>query len=274
MTTDEIANTFNAGHAEFRAISSWLWEPLGAALSEHTRPVAGERVLDACCGAGASAIPAAREVGPSGRVDAVDVAEALLAHGRAEALGLGRLRFHRADVTAWHAPGGEPYDLVQCGYGVFFLPDMDAGAAHLVSQLRAGGRFAVLTWAEGALVAVTGALFEAAGEVHPEPLAPSLARAAGERLNSERKLSEWLSTLGLGDVRTTRVQHTLPLTEEMAWNFAMGSGLRRVLDTVGAAGRARVRDGFLGRLRDRAITELNAASLVGVGHRTPQGAHH
>jgi methylase of polypeptide subunit release factors len=43
------------------------------------------RVLDLCCGAGASAIPAAQAVGPTGRVLAVDVAEPLLETARTRA---------------------------------------------------------------------------------------------------------------------------------------------------------------------------------------------
>src|SRR5262245_32652271 len=62
----------------------------------------GARVLDVCCGAGASALPAAEAVGPEGSVLAVDLAENLLELGRAKAraAGLGSLEFRHADMTA------------------------------------------------------------------------------------------------------------------------------------------------------------------------------
>jgi ubiquinone/menaquinone biosynthesis C-methylase UbiE len=49
---------------------------------QRTKPQPGERVLAACCGIGSSAIPAAHAVAPDGSVDAVDIAGALLTHGR------------------------------------------------------------------------------------------------------------------------------------------------------------------------------------------------
>lgn len=267
MDTEQIAGTFNAAHTEFREMSDWLWDPLAADLVEAAAPRPGERVLDACCGAGSSALPTARAVGAGGLVDAVDVADALLAHGREAGAGLDQLRYHLADVTGWSAPDGRPYDLVQSGFGVFFLPDMDAGCARLVSLLAPGGRFAVLVWAAGALAETMGALFAAAGEVLPEPPTPPASRAAAERLNDEPKLAGWLGSLGLVDVRTHPIRRRPPLTDELAWLFARGSGMRRVLDQVGPAGQQQVRDGYLGRLRDQGITELNAAALIGIGAR-------
>ncbi len=266
VTIEQIAGTFNAAHAEFREMSGWLWDPLAAELVASAAPRAGERVLDACCGAGSSALPAARAVGPDGLVDGVDVADALLAHGRADATGLDQLSYHHADVMTWD---GGPYDLVQSGFGVFFLPDMDAGCARLVSLLRPGGRFAVLVWAAGGLAETMGALFEAAAEILPEPPIPPASRAAGERLDEEPKLAGWLRSLGLVEVTTRPVRRRPPLTDELAWLFARGSGLRRVLDQAGPAGEQRLREGYLGRLRDRGITELNASALIGIGTRPP-----
>ncbi|WP_260478999.1 methyltransferase domain-containing protein [Kibdelosporangium aridum] len=51
---------------------------MGAATVAVAGPKPGDRVLDACCGAGASAVPAARLVGPEGVVDAVDLSGAMV----------------------------------------------------------------------------------------------------------------------------------------------------------------------------------------------------
>jgi ubiquinone/menaquinone biosynthesis C-methylase UbiE len=74
-----IGEVFSAGAEEFHRWSPLLWDPVGQATAQAAFPTPGERVLDACCGAGASALPAARAVGPDGRVDAVDLARSLLA---------------------------------------------------------------------------------------------------------------------------------------------------------------------------------------------------
>jgi ubiquinone/menaquinone biosynthesis C-methylase UbiE len=96
-------------------------------------------------------LPAARAVGPTGRVDGVDRSQHLLAAGR-ERAAPARLRnaeFHAADVSGWTSPGRRPYDVVLCVFGVLFLPDLDAGGAHLLSLLRQGGQLVVTTWERG-----------------------------------------------------------------------------------------------------------------------------
>lgn len=135
-----IGEVFSAGAEEFHRWSPLLWDPVGQATADVSAPTLGERVFDACCGAGASALPAARAVGSDGIVDAVDLSGALVALGvqRAQQEGLGGLRFHQHDVTAWAAPDGG-YDLVQCALSVFFFPDMDRDTAKLAAPLRPGG---------------------------------------------------------------------------------------------------------------------------------------
>jgi ubiquinone/menaquinone biosynthesis C-methylase UbiE len=266
MGADDIAAVFDAAHADFVELSPNLWGPLGDALVARSRPTPGERVLDACCGSGASALPAAKAVGEQGHVDGIDVAGALLAHGRAAAVGLPQLHFTRADVTAW-APTGGAYDLVQSGFGVFFLPDMDAASARLVGLLRHGGRFAVQTWRQGALVAFAECLFDevrAASATPPPTPSPS---TAAERINTADKLAGWLATLGLTDVEVTEIPFRPALTPELAWGLVCGTGFRGLLSSFDGDTTARIRAGLLRRLDDRGLRTLDAGSLVGIGVR-------
>ncbi|MGH3567993.1 MAG: class I SAM-dependent methyltransferase [Pseudonocardia sp.] len=267
MTSGELAATFNAAQRGFRALSAVLWEPLGAALAERAQLAPGQRVLDVCAGAGASAIPAAQAVGLHGQVDAVDLAANLLAEGRAKAAHLPQLRFVQADVLSWQPPGVR-YDRVLCGYGVFFLPDMDAGACHLISLLREGGRLAVSTWAKGSLSEVLNCLFDAVAELLGAPVPTSPARAAAARIETEALMSGWLDALGLVDTQVSRVSLQLRLTPELAWDLAQGTGARRAFDALDQAGVDRVRQGYLRRLRDRGMDVLDASSLIGTGHRS------
>lgn len=104
----------------------------------HLRP--GERVLDACCGTGASALPAAALVGPTGTVDAVDMSGPMVAELRRRAADVPQVTAHEADVTTW--PGTD-YDAVVCALGIFFFPDMTTGTDHLVRRARPDGRVAL-----------------------------------------------------------------------------------------------------------------------------------
>ena len=216
-----------------------------------TRPVRGERIFDACCGAGASAIPAAEAVGPDGRVDAVDLADRLLDLGRSRAAGLPQLSFHHADVTTW---AGGPYDAVQCVLGIFFLPDMTAGLRAMAGQLRPGGRFVATVWHENALVPLNQLLAAALAPESPEPTSLVL-----HQLKAPEALTGLFRAAGLQQVQVTTVPMTMPLTPELAWSWALGSALRARLEGLDADAVERTRLRFQGALE---TDTLNTTILV------------
>lgn len=265
MTFAEMVEPFDAGWREFSALSPRLWGPLGQALVERSAPQPGERVLDACCGDGASAIPAARAVGQAGIVDAIDGAAGLLGSGRAAASRLPQLRFIRADVTTWTSDEG-PYDLVQSGYGVFFLPDMDAATRRLAGLLRPGGRLAVSAWRYPAMRAFAGCLVDAVEEVRGEPLEQPEGPQPAERIDDETKLADWLRSLGLTDVRAWHVPFELPLNAELARQLVVGTRYRAMLGDLDETGVQQVRAGLLRRLEDRALHHLDAGSVIATAH--------
>ncbi|WP_411138662.1 class I SAM-dependent methyltransferase [Streptomyces sp. C10] len=239
-----------------------LWDPVGEATAASAAPRPGERVLDACCGAGASALPAARTAGPDGGVDAVDLSRSLLgiAENRARNEGLENIRFCEHDVTTWHAPDGG-YDLVQCALGVFFLRDMDQDTATLAGMLRRGGRLTVTVWEKGALGA-WGQAFKSTLETEREwPRSPLSAQLA--RIDTAETLAAWLAGLSLTDARVVRRQLDVPLTPDTAWYLAMGSGTRALLDTLTPAAVERVRAQFTTRLTAASMTDLDVRFLTG-----------
>jgi SAM-dependent methyltransferase len=261
----DLGDVFDAGQAEFGVLGPVLWNPIGEATVAEAGPRPGERVLDVCCGAGASAIPAARAVGAGGHVDAIDLAERLLERGRVDAVGLPQLTFSHADATQWPQ---RDYDVVQCVFGVFFLPDMDAGSARLVSLLRPGGRFVVTVWGEGAISPVPEILGEAVVAEGGQP-EQGTGRGPAGRVSTPEKLTAWLTALGLRDVRVVTKQHQMPLDDVTAWAIVMGSAMRVRLNGVMPSLLPRVRTRFLDLLAARKVEHMNAVSLIGVG-RTAQ----
>jgi ubiquinone/menaquinone biosynthesis C-methylase UbiE len=256
----DLGDVFDAGEAEFALLAPLLWNPIGEATVAVAAPRPGDRVLDVCCGAGASAIPAARAVGAQGHVDAVDLAERLLAQGRANAAGLPQIDFVHADATIWTQ---RDYDIVQCVFGVFFLPpDLNTAADRLISLCRPGGRFVVTTWGADAMQTVPTILGEAVvaegGEVGPRG-------ASGNRIETADKLTSWLQERGLRDVRVVTKEHGMPLTEETAWALVMGSAMRMRLNGVAESLLPKVRARFLDLLATRKVDHVNGVSLIGVG---------
>lgn len=264
MGQPTAGDVFSEAHVEFEAWGPLLWDPLGRELVARSRPAVGERVLDACCGAGASALPAAAAVGPSGTVDGVDLAGDLLALGRARAAagGYGWLGFVQADVLEWTAPA---YDVVQFGYGAYFMPDLDAAGRQLTGLLRPGGRLAVMVWDRSAM-RVVRLCVDAIRPAKPD-VGPSDGRAV---LDTPDRLRGWLRRLGLGATSVHRVRHTVRMDEDLAWTFVLGTGLRGYLHGLSDPQLEAVRSRYLEALEANDAWELNATSLVGVGHLTPK----
>ncbi len=271
MSGDGVGAVFDAATAGFALWSPLLWDRVGAASAATAALQPGERVLDACCGAGAAALPAGRAVGPTGTVDAVDLSAGMLAEGRrrARAAGLDAVAFHQADLMEWD---GGPYDAVLCVFGVFFLPDMDAGAARLVGLLRPGGRLVVTTWERGSVEPVVGPFAEAAAAAQvavgrEAPMPSAAIRANVARVDGADRLTDWLAGLGLEEPGATVERFDVPLTDDLAGAFVTGSGTRAMVAGLPPEAVERVRARFLATLRERGVDTLRVAAAVGRGHR-------
>jgi ubiquinone/menaquinone biosynthesis C-methylase UbiE len=94
------ATTYNAASDHYDDPANSFWEHFGRRTVERLDLNPGSRVLDVCCGSGASAIPAAEIVGPEGFVLGVDLAENLLelAIAKASHRGLSNIEFRRGDM--------------------------------------------------------------------------------------------------------------------------------------------------------------------------------
>jgi ubiquinone/menaquinone biosynthesis C-methylase UbiE len=76
------AATYAAAADHFDDPVLFFWDRVGRQTVDRIGLRGGDRVLDACCGTGASALPAAQLVGATGHVLGVDVAEPALALAR------------------------------------------------------------------------------------------------------------------------------------------------------------------------------------------------
>src|SRR5262245_17089628 len=91
----KAATTYNAASDFYDHPANTFWSRYGQQTVERLQLALGERVLDVCCGSGASALPAAGMVGPTGAVVGMDLADNLLALARSKAKerGLNNVEF-------------------------------------------------------------------------------------------------------------------------------------------------------------------------------------
>ncbi len=108
------------------------------------RPAPGETVVDIGAGSGLDTFLAARAVGPAGRVIAVDMTDAMLAHGR-DSVGLTGLRQveYRKGLAEALPVDDEAADLVISNGVINLCPDKPAVFREAFRVLRAGGRLQI-----------------------------------------------------------------------------------------------------------------------------------
>ena len=106
----------------------------------------GDKVVDAGCGFGDTAIQLARLVGPAGSVLAVDCCDGFLAYGRqdAKAAGITNVTFLEADVQAY--PFQPVHDFCFSRFGTQFFENPVAGLRNMRATLKPGGVMTMVVW--------------------------------------------------------------------------------------------------------------------------------
>ena len=232
-----------------------FWDRFGRRTIERLGLPPGARVLDLCCGSGASALPAARAVGPSGNVVAVDLAPGLLrlAREKAQALGLSNIELRREDILAL-ADATEAFDEVVCVFGIFFVPDMAQALRAMWSYARPGGRVAVTTWGAGLFEPVNSAFWEAVRRVRPE-----LFKSFNpwDRLGEPEALHRLFVEAGLPrpEVVVEEGTHPIPGDEDVL-ALMMGTGYRGVIEQLSPSEWTRVREDVSAPVRSAAVRAI------------------
>jgi ubiquinone/menaquinone biosynthesis C-methylase UbiE len=257
------ARTYTAAADHYLHPALGFWDRWGAATVARLPLSSGDAVLDVCCGAGASALPAARAVGPTGEVLGLDLAQPLLALARQRAadLGLTNVSFRESDATASGLRSGS-FDAVVCVFGVFFAADMPAFVAEMWRLVRPGGTLAITTWGPDWVEPASSLFWGSVRE-----LEPTLFRAFNpwDEITTEPALADLLARGGIGNAAvqaTTDEHHELERADDF-WEIVLGSGFRGTVDALGDEQRQRLRERVVGELRLRGVTRLRNDVVFG-----------
>lgn len=107
---------------------------------------AGDKVVDAGCGFGDTAIKLARIVGPAGSVLAIDCCDAFLEFGRRDAAAerITNIRFLDEDVQTYRF---DPvHDFCFSRFGTQFFENPVAGLRNMRTSLKPGGIMTMIVW--------------------------------------------------------------------------------------------------------------------------------
>ena len=261
----KAAAAYNAAADFYDYPTNTFWERYGSRTIERLQLAPGARVLDVCCGSGASAIPAARAVGPGGSVTGVDLAENLLALARSKAKqqGLANVEFETGDLTGLRF-ADESFDAAVCVFGIFFVPDMEAALRELRRVVRRGGRIAITTWGPRFFEPANSVFWDAVRRVRPE-----LYKGFNpwDRICEAEDLHALLASAGLRDIEVVAEAGTHEINSPVDWwAKIMGSGYRGTLEQLSAAEREQVRAENFAFIEREQIHAVEANVVYGLAY--------
>ena len=261
---DRAAFTYNAAADCFDASPLSFWDYFGRRTIELALLPIGSRVLDVCCGTGASALPAAEAVGPKGHVIGVDLAKQLLELARTKAIqrNLGNIEFEVGDMLSMRFPVAS-FDAVVCVFGIFFVPDMARAVSELWSRVRPGGKLAITTWGPNFFQPGSDAFWRSIKDVRPD-----LFKSFNpwDRINDPASLTKIFDEAGIAPPKIVPENRLHPIrSAEDWWTIVLGSGYRGTIEQLTLGERQKVRDANLAFIRDEKISAIETNVLYALG---------
>ena len=265
-TIARTAAVFNTASDYFDAPALSFWNRFGQQTIDRLSLRSGDRVLDVCCGTGASAIPAAVCVGSTGQVLGIDIAESLLqlARNKSQQQGLENIEFRYGDFENLGLPN-ESFDAIVCIFGIFFVPDMLAAIRELWRMVRPGGKLAITSWGEKVFEPANQAFWAAI-----EAERPDLVRkfTPWDRIRDRASLQALLEAGGATQVEVFAEvgTHALASPEDW-WTIVLGGGFRGTIDRLDPAAKSRVRQANLHFLRTNEVHALEVDVLYAIAQK-------
>jgi ubiquinone/menaquinone biosynthesis C-methylase UbiE len=268
---DRAAFTYNAAADCFDASPLSFWDYFGRRTIELASLPIASRVLDVCCGTGASALPAAEAVGPTGKVIGLDLADQLLELARTKAVqrNLGNIEFELGDMLSMRFPAAS-FDAVVCVFGIFFVPDMAKAVSELWSRVRPGGKLAVTTWASNFCKPASDAFWRSLKSIRPD-----LYKGFNpwDRIDSPASLRGIFDQAEITSPTITREDRLQPINSgEDWWTIVLGTGYRGTVEQLDLAERQKVKEANLAFIRDERISAIETNVLYAIATK-PQTAN-
>jgi len=144
--------------------------PVAERLVEIADPAWDSSVIDIGCGPGTASLPAARRVGPGGRVLGVDLAAPMVAWAErsAAAQGLTQAQFMVGDAEdLGEVPDGS-FARAISNFGVIFAPRPERMVSEAARVLAPGGTFTFTAWVPVGMVAESNELLASIAPPAPE----------------------------------------------------------------------------------------------------------
>jgi ubiquinone/menaquinone biosynthesis C-methylase UbiE len=192
---------------------------------------AGQRILDIATGIGEPALTAARIVGSTGHVLAIDISTEMLAIAKQRSMyyGLqGTIEYKETSMQNLMSPDLS-FNSVLCRWGLMFLPNLYSTLVAIHRTLLPGGKFVAAVWADAQKVPVISLAMQIITESVQTTSESFPCLPNPYILSDENILANHFIKAGFEDVRTERVTIT--------FEFSSGHDYSQYCQAISASAR-------------------------------------
>lgn len=215
-----VAALFTRTSADHDPPAAPLFADFGRRLVDWLGPAPGQRVLDVAAGSGATLLPAAQRIGPTGHVLGIDIAPGMIerlgaAIAAREITNAGAMLADAEDIPL----DGGSVDVVICAFGLFFFPVPSRALAESWRVLRPGGVVGISTFSRAGSDSIDSIWQVVARFLPPPPPAED-----GSRFHRPRQLRAALAAAGFEDIVIEASPYELVLGDSdalLAWLRSM-----------------------------------------------------
>lgn len=262
----KLRETFNAVAVGYDNPALRFFVHAAGRLADSMALSGDEHILDVACGTGNVSLACAVQL-DAGRVTGVDLSDGMLSQARAKAVALqvGNVSFQCGNLDALDL-GDACFDGAVCGFGVFFMSDMDAALRTIVRHVRPGGAIGISSF--------TGAVMEPMASVFLERIQTygvDIPPLSWKRLDDAAKHRAVYAAAGIDAVETQMVQvgYELQGFDEW-WDILWFSGFRGMLNQLSPDELEHVRRDHRREIEHFAVNGknwLNVEVLISVGRK-------
>ena len=162
----------------------------------------GERALEIGCGTGTTTLKAAKCLGLSGSIHAVDFSRPMIgkAKERAKEASLENITFVEADAQEYEYPFKE-FDLAYSRFGVMFFENPVRAFSRILDAMKPGGRLGYVCWADKNKNAWIYEPAQVAKEFLELPKPPGEDEPGMFSMSREERIRKILDKAGWSDIR-------------------------------------------------------------------------
>jgi ubiquinone/menaquinone biosynthesis C-methylase UbiE len=186
-------------------------------------------ILDLSTGTGHIAIELAKKFGDSG-IHGVDISAGMLkiAQNKVDKEGLKNITLHNQDIEKLDL-GSLEFDVVTCGYGLFFYPNLDAVYINICKKIKKGGMFVFSTFTEDAFEPYTKTFLDMLESEYSTSFPQQLEKRS---LKTKEEILELASISNPRNIEIEQFNIRYPLDIEEWWNLLEVCGYKGLLNQL------------------------------------------